>query len=81
MLREYLNLFIVVYLNDILIYFKIKKNYVKQVLLVLQALKNANLKVKLGKSVFYTKKILFLEFIVTFKCLQINFKKIRFIVK
>ena len=67
MLRKYPNLFIVVYLDNILIYLKIKKNYIKQVQLVLQALKNINLKVKLEKSVFHTKRVQFLEFIVILK--------------
>ena len=81
MLQKYLNLFIIVYLNDILIYLKIKENYVKQVQLILQALKNINLQIKSEKSVFYIKRVQFLKFIVTLKDLQMNFNKIKFIIE
>ena len=81
MLRKYLDLFIVVYLDDILIYLKMKENYVKQVQLILQVLKKVNLRIKSEKSVFYTKRVQFLEFILILKELQMNSKKVRFITK
>ena len=49
--------------------------------MVLQALKDTNLQIKSEKSVFYTKKVQFLEFIITLKGIQINPDKIRFIMK
>lgn len=42
-LREYLNQFVVVYLDDILIYFKTKEQHVQHVKKVLQALQDADL--------------------------------------
>ena len=64
-LREYLNQFMVVYLDDILIYFKTKKQHDQHVCKVLQALQNAELWVKPEKSLFYSKEVHFLGFIVT----------------
>ena len=60
-------MFIVVYLNNILIYLKMKKEHIEQVHKVLQALKDINLQVKSGKSVFHTQRVQFLEFVIILK--------------
>ena len=80
-LREYLNQFVVVYLDDILIYFKTKEQHVQHVCKVLQALQNAELWVKSEKSLFHFKEVHFLGFIVTSEGLWINSEKIQSVVK
>ena len=52
-LRKHLNMFIIVYLNDILVYSKNKKNYKKHVKQILNTLKKADLRIILKKSQFY----------------------------
>lgn len=65
-LRRYLDQFVIIYLNDILIYSKTKKEHVQHVIKILQALKEADLRIKSGKNEFHVQSVQFLEFIVTF---------------
>ena len=46
-------MFIIIYLNDILVYLKNEKDYKKHVKQILNALKKANLRIVLEKSQFY----------------------------
>ena len=80
-LREYLDQFVVVYLDDILIYSRTKEEHVQHVQKVLQALQNADLKVKPEKSLFHVKEVHFLGFIVTPEGLQMDPEKIRSVVE
>ena len=80
-LREYLDQFMVVYLNNILIYFKTKEQHVQHVCKVLQALQDAGLQVKPEKSLFHSKEVHFLGFIVTPEGLQMNPEKIQSVVE
>ncbi len=52
-LQCYLNQFVIVYLNDILIYSKTKKKHMQHVKKVLQTLKKVNLRIKSEKSEFH----------------------------
>ena len=52
-LFEFLNEFIQCYLNDILIYSKIKKKHIRHVRLILQKLIDANLQIDISKNCFY----------------------------
>ena len=52
-LRKYLNMFVIIYLDDILIYSKNEKNHKKQVRQVLNTLKKVNLRIILEKSQFH----------------------------
>ena len=64
-LYEYLNIFVIVFLNNILIY-SIKKNKHKQyVQTVLKVLLTAELFIKLFKCLFSVKWVLYLGFIIT----------------
>jgi len=72
----YLNQFIIVYLNDILVYSKTKKEHVQHVKKVLQTLKKVNLRIKSGKSEFHVQSVQFLRFIVMSQSLRMNLKKI-----
>jgi Reverse transcriptase (RNA-dependent DNA polymerase) len=52
-LREYLDDFIVTYLNDIFIYNKNEKEHTGYVIKVLETLKRTGLKINEEKSIFY----------------------------
>ncbi len=75
-LRRYLNQFIIVYLNNILVNFKMKKEHVQHVKKVLQTLKKVDLRIKSGKSEFHVQSVQFLRFIITSQSLRMNSKKI-----
>jgi len=75
-LRRYLNQFVIVYLNDILVYFKTKKEHVQHVKKVLQTLKKVDLRIKSEKSEFHVQSVQFLRFIVMSQNLRMNSKKI-----
>ena len=49
-LREHLNMFVIIYLNNILIYLKNEKDHKKHVKQVLNALKKADLRIVSEKS-------------------------------
>ena len=55
------------YLNNILVYLKTKKEHVQHVTKVLQTLNKIKLKVKSEKSVFHIQKVSFLDFIIIIK--------------
>ena len=75
-LREYLDLFYVAYLDDILIYSKDKKSHTQHVRKVLDALRAKDLKLKLEKCEFYKKEVEFLGYIVTTEGLRMDPKKV-----
>ncbi len=76
MLQRYLNQFIIVYLNDILVYLKTKKEHVQYVKKVLQTLKKVDLCIKSEKSEFHVQSVQFLKFIIMSQNLRMNLKKI-----
>ena len=61
-LYEYLDIFIIIYLDDIMIYFSYKKDHKKYIHKVLKILINADLYIKLFKCHFSTHKIDFLNY-------------------
>jgi len=77
MLRRYLNQFIIVYLDNILVYSKMKKEHMQHVKKVLQTLKKVNLHIKLEKSEFHVQSVQFLRIIIMFQNLRMNLKKIK----
>ena len=72
MLGEYLDEFIIVYLDNIIIYSKIKKEYYKYVKWVLQRLINEKMLIAIKKYVFHTTKTEFYGFIIICSCLMSN---------
>ena len=80
-LREYLNQFVIIYLDDILIYSKTKEQHVQHICKVLQALQDAGLQVKPEKSLFHCKEVHFLGFIVTPEGLRMNSEKIQSVIE
>ena len=64
-LRPHLDIFCVVYLDDILIYSDTLEEHIRQVRLVLKALQEHGLYVKLEKCEFHVQSINFLGFVIT----------------
>lgn len=76
-LRKYLDIFVVVYLDDILIYSKTYDDHVRDVQKVLQALADAKMKIKPEKTEFYKTEVKFLGYIISREGLKIDQKKIK----
>jgi hypothetical protein len=68
--------FIVVYLDDILVYSKTYKEHVQHMCLVLTALRDADLRIKAEKTEFHKQEVKFLGYIVSREGLKIDSKKI-----
>ena len=64
-LREYLDIFAIVFLDDILIYSTEESQHEQHVQIVLQALFTAGLFAKLPKCLFSVKRVPFLGYIIT----------------
>ena len=64
-LREYLNVFVLAYLDDILIFSKDYQQHIQHVRMVLQKLREKDLPVKLSKCEFHKHSISFLDYIVS----------------
>jgi hypothetical protein len=75
-LHEYLDVFIVVYLDDILVYLKLKEEHVRHVKLVLKKLKKNNLLLKLEKCDFHKEEVEFLGHLVRVNGVHMDLKKI-----
>ncbi len=79
-LWNFLNDFCQVYLDDILIYSKIRKKHKNHVKLVLNRLREAELQMNIQKYEFNVEEIVFLEVIVSELNLRINLSKVTVIV-
>ena len=79
-LKEYLDNFIMVYLNNIIIYLNSKGEYKEYIEWVLERLYKENILVIIKKCKFHTKKTDFVGFIIKLKQIGINPKKIKAIV-
>ena len=71
-LRKCLNIFIVVYLDDILIYLENKEEHIKYMKRILTLLKEANLLVKPKKCSFHIDKVDFLRYVITTEGISID---------
>jgi hypothetical protein len=76
-LRKYLDIFVIVYLDNILVYLKTYDEHVRDVRKVLQALADAKMKIKPKKIEFYKSEVKFLGYIVSREGLKIDQKKIK----
>ncbi len=74
-LRPYLDNFVVVYLDSILVYSKDLKSHIEHVKKVFWRLQDAQLFVKLKKCQFHVQEVEFLGYISSNKGLSINLKK------
>ena len=79
-LREYLDDFIIVYLDDIIIYLNSKKEYKEYIKWVLSRLYKENMPVIIKKCKFHTKKTDFIGFIIKLRQISMDQKKIEAIV-
>jgi hypothetical protein len=75
--REYLDIFVVAYLDDILIYSTNEKDHIKQVNLILKTLEKAGIRINEPKCTFHAKEIEFLDYIISLNGIKINPKKIQ----
>jgi len=74
-LREYLDDFVITYLNDILIYSDDLETHRSHVHKVLEKLNERTLYVKKSKNRFKTKKIKFLNYVIQFEQIKKNSRK------
>ena len=79
-LKEYLDNFIMVYLDNIIIYLNSKKEYKEYIKWVLEKLFKENILVIIKKCKFYTKKTNFIKFIIKLGQISIDSKKIKTII-
>ena len=79
-LGEYLDKFIIAYLNNIIIYFNSKEEHSKYIECVLQRLADKKILVAIKKYKFHITKTKFCEFIIKLKKLSIDLKKVKAIV-
>ena len=78
-LFEYINDFYQTYLDNILIYSKTRKNYIKHVRLMLQRLRESDLQINILKCEFHIQEIKFLDLIVFIESLRINSSKVQIV--
>jgi Reverse transcriptase (RNA-dependent DNA polymerase) len=78
-LREYLDDFIVVYLDDILIYSKNEKEHTGHVIKILKILERTGLKINGEKLIFYQTEVEFLGYILTITDVKINPEKVKIV--
>ena len=79
-LKEYLDNFIMAYLDNIIIYLNNKKEYKEYIKQVLKRLYKENIPVIIKKCKFYTKKTDFVRFIIKLKQISMDLKKIKAII-
>ena len=79
-LKEYLDNFVMAYLDNIIIYLNNKKEYEEYIKWVLSRLYKENILVVIKKYKFYTKKTDFIGFIIKLKQISMDLKKIKTII-
>jgi hypothetical protein len=76
-LRQYLNVFVIAYLNDIMIYLITLKKHVQHVSQILKCLNQRDLRLKPEKCEFHQEKVDFLEFVVERHGIRMNSEKVK----
>ena len=79
LLRSYFNKFVIIYLNDILIYFKNDKKHTQYIKLMIKTFRKHEFYAKSSKCNFYQKHIKFCEHIINDKKVKINKTKLKII--
>ena len=79
-LGEYLDEFVIVYLNDIIIYLITKEEYREYIKQVLKRLQEEKMLVAIKKYKFFTRKTDFIGFIIKLSYISIDLKKVEAIV-
>ena len=80
-LREYLDIFCNVYLDDILIYSKTRNEHTRHLRLILDCLRKAGLHAKISKCEFYKDEVKYLGFLIGYKGIRMDPDKIKTIVE
>jgi hypothetical protein len=80
-LMNYLNEFVIAYLDDIIVYNNNKKEHIQHVKKILQRLRETNIQIDVDKCEFHTTKTKFLEMIINRDDIKMNFEKIKTIVE
>ena len=80
MLGEHLKKFIMVYLNNIIIYLISEEEYGKYIKWVLKRLQEKQILVAIKKCEFFTRKTDFIKFIIKLGKISIDLKKVKAIV-
>ena len=75
-LREYLNIFVIIYLNDILTFCQIIEEYKQHIKKMLKCLSKRNLLIKSEKCDWHKKEIDFLKFMIRINNVWMNFDKL-----
>ena len=78
-LREYLNIFVLTYLDNILIFSKDYQQHIQHVRMVLQKLREKDLSVKLSKCEFHKHSISFLGYVISDQDLEPDPKKVQLV--
>jgi len=78
---EYLDKFVVVFINDILVYFKNEEEYEEHLRLVLQKLRENQLYVKFSKCEFWLDEVSFLGHVITNGGIAVDPGKVRDVLK
>lgn len=79
-LYKFLDRFVVVYLNDIVVYSKTQNDHVQQLERVLERLQEHKLYTKKGKCEFYMREVMFLRHKISKRQIQMDECKIHAIV-
>ena len=75
-LSRLINYFIVIYLNNILIYFKLREDYYIYIKIIIKRLRKYKLYIKLSKYFFNINKVEFLGFIIGFIRVKLDSNRI-----
>ena len=77
MFKQYLDLFVIVFIDNILIYSRSEEEHASQLRVVLQTLKDCHLFAKFSKCEFWLQSIAFLDHIVSSEGIRVDSQRIQ----
>ncbi len=80
-LMNYLDDFVMTYLNDIIVYSNTKKDHIQHVKKILQRLRETDIQIDFDKYEFYITETKFFEMIVKRDEIKMNSEKVKLIIK